>query len=162
LASSTSKKVVVHRFDRPAVAGFLDPGTGIRAGMVELLKPEGEVASIPLGEVKIVCFVKDFQGSPPAREQRIFRSRPKTEGLWIRCQFRDNDFLEGIIPNNLLAIEAAGVAFVPPDPAANNQRIFAPREALKQCLVMGVIGSLAAKSRKPAAEEEKKQIGLFD
>jgi hypothetical protein len=161
LASSTSKKVVVHRFDRPSIAGFLDPGTGIQAARVDLLRPEGMLTAIPLEEIKIICFVKDFQGNPPAREQRLFRSRPKTEGLWIRCQFRDNDFLEGVIPNNLLAIEPLGVAFVPPDPTANNQRIFAPRLSLKTCVVMGVIGSLAAKSRKPASEE-KKQFGLFD
>lgn len=160
MAASTSKKVVVHRFDRPSIAGVLDPAAGIQAGHIDLLRPEGTLASIALDEIKIVCFVRDFQGNSPAQEQRIFRSRPKSEGLWIRCQFRDNDFLEGVIPNNLLAVDAAGVTFVPPDPAANNQRIFAPRSALKGCVVLGVIGSLASKSRKPAAE--KSQIGLFD
>ena len=161
MAASTSKKVVVHRFDRTSIAGILDPSAGIQADRVEFLKPDGTLASVPLEEVKIVCFVRDFQGNSPAQEQRIFRSRPKSEGLWIRCQFRDNDFLEGIVPNNLLAMGAGGVTFVPPDPTANNQRIFAPRAALRECIVMGVIGSVASKGRK-AAGDEKKQIGLFD
>jgi len=81
------------------------------------------------------------------------------EGLWVRMLFRDNDLMEGILPNNLLQIDPYGFAFVPPDPFSNNQRIFVPREALRDIHVLGVVGGKATKTKKA---EVKDQIKLFE
>jgi hypothetical protein len=64
------------------------------------------------------------------------------------------------MPNNLLQVERYGFTVVPPDSASNQQRIFAPREALRAVEVLGVVGSpLKRRKTKPGAKE---QISLFD
>jgi len=160
LSSSTSKKVVVYRFDREAIQGFVT-AAWLGAAGVEVLTPSGAVLQIPYNDVKVVCFVKDFEGVGWRNERRRFASRPKSEGLWVRALFRDQDLLEGIIANDLLKVEPAGYVLVPPDANSNNQRIFVPRTALSEFHVLGVVGS-AARSRRARPERAPGQIGLFD
>lgn len=160
MSGSTNKKVVVHRFDRAPVGGYLDSSEALGAGPIHVLSPEGTLHEIPLAEVKVICFVRDTDGPGPFQEQRLFRSRPKTEGLWIQLEFRDGDVLQGVVPNNLLAGETSGIAYTPPDPTANNQRIFAPRPALQAARVLGVIGGQS--KAKGKRETEQRQIGLFE
>ena len=82
------------------------------------------------------------------------------EGLWVRMRFRDGEIMDGILSNNLLQLEPYGFNFVPPEPYANNQRMFSPREALTDFQVLGVVGSpLTRRRRKPASKD---QIGLFE
>jgi hypothetical protein len=139
--------VVVRRFDRENLTGFVNPLSYLQPHNVELLKPDGELALLPYEEVKSVCFVKDFQAE--AESRRIFLTRPKLEGLWVRMQFRDGEVMDGVLPNNLLAWETAGFTVTPPEPDANNQRVFVPRSALKTIQVLGVVGSpLRARRRK--------------
>jgi hypothetical protein len=125
---------------------------------MELISPDGVLVVTPLDEIKLICFVRDLDGPGPSQEKRLFQNRPKSEGLWVRVQFRDNDFLEGIHTNNLLDVAAEGFLLVPPDPSANNQRLFIPRGAIKEMRVVGVIGA-GGKRRKAVGEE---QIGLFE
>ena len=160
MGASTSKKVVVHRFDRASVGGYLDSGEGFGGTSVGVLSPQGTLQEIALAEVKVICFVRDIAGQAPWQEQRVFRSRPKTEGLWVQLEFRDGDVLQGVVPNNLLLLETEGVSYTPPDPTANNQRIFAPRQALRSAKVLGVIGGQAKTRGK--REGEQRQIGLFE
>ena len=55
------------------------------------------------------------------------------------------------MPNNLLAWEIAGFTVTPPEPDANNQRVFVPRQALRSIQVLGVVGSpLRAKTEEGA------------
>ena len=110
-------------------------------------------------EVKWVAFVRDFPEPGSPEDRKVFHTRPKMEGLWVRLLFRDNDRMEGILPNNLLQIDPYGFYFVPPDPFSNNQRIFAPREALRDVHVLGVVGGKAGRT-KPT--ETKDQIKLFE
>lgn len=160
LSSSTNKKVIVYRFDRESIAGFVSPQAWLTAGGVEVLTPAGAIATVPFGEIKVVCFVKEFDGEGWGTERRLFASRPKTEGLWVRALFRDNDFLEGILPNELLQLDAYGYLLAPPDASSNNQRVFVPRAALKEMKVVGVVGA----PRRPAKgkPEGRAQIGLFE
>lgn len=160
MSSSTNKKVVIYRFDRESIAGFVSPQTWLAAAGVEVLTPAGAVATVPYGEIKAVCFVKEFDGGAWAGERRLFASRPKTEGLWVRALFRDNDFVEGILPNELLQVEPQGYLVAPPDASSNNQRVFLPRLALKELKVVGVVGTPRRQTKgKP---ETKTQIGLFE
>ena len=119
MAGSTNKTVVVQRFDREPLRGFVNPQTWLLPDGVELLSTDGNVLMAPYNEVKSVCFVKDLEGVTIERERKIFDTRPKTEGLWIRMLFRDGDFLDGLLPNNLLKTEPQGFTVVPPDPSAN-------------------------------------------
>ena len=126
---------------------------------MELLSAQGNATTVPYAEIKSISFVRDFDGQDePAR--RVFFTRPKMEGLWVRFEFRDGEVMEGIMTNNLLQVEHYGFTVIPPDPSSNNQRIFVPRTALRSVAVLGVIGSpLRRRKAKPAAKE---QIGLFE
>jgi hypothetical protein len=159
LATSTTKKAVIRRFDREPLCGYVNPVSFLQPGGVELLSVEGNVAAIPYADIKTIAFVRDFAPSDQP-ERRLFQTRPKMEGLWVVLQFRDGDALEGIMPNNLLQIEHYGFTIVPPDSSSNHQRIFAPREALRAVEVLGVVGSpLNRRKTKPGTKE---QISLFD
>ncbi len=148
MSSSTAKKVIVRRFDRENIGGFVNASNYLQPNEIELLKPDGALVLLPYDEVKSVCFVKDFEAE--AESRKIFMTRPKLEGLWVRMLFRDGEVLDGILPNNLLAWEIAGFTVTPPEPDANNQRVFVPRSALKSIQVLGVVGSPLTAKRKKA------------
>lgn len=159
MAVSSNKKVLVVRFDRETLAGFLQMPAGLEGGSVELLRLGGAVLQIPFSETKMVCFVRDFDAGENWREHRAFATRPRTAGLWLRFAFRDGEWIEGITPNDLLLAEAAGFQAVPPDPSFQNQRIFVPRAALSSVQVLGVIGSpLRRRSTKRVPEDQLKMF----
>jgi hypothetical protein len=154
VSSSTAKKVIVRRFERENLTGFVNTFSYLQPSAIELLKPDGALVLLPYDEVKSVCFVKDFEAETETR--KIFMTRPKLEGLWVRMLFRDGEVLDGILPNNLLVWEIAGYTVTPPEPDSNNQRVFVPRSALKSIQVLGVVGSpLTAKRKKTAAAPDQ-------
>ena len=160
MAGSTSKKVRISRFEREPLLGYVNSLTYLRPGGVELLTPDGNYSVVPYDEVKAVQFVKDFEPPDPASERKVFSTRPKMDGLWVRVKFRDGEVMDGILANNLLLVESQGFTVVPPDPYSNNQRLFLPRAALIELQVLGVVGSpLRRRKPKPVPKE---QIGLFD
>jgi hypothetical protein len=163
LAVSTNKKVTVVRFDREALHGFVQMANYLAPEGVELLSPAGTVASIPYGDIKCVCFVKDWDKAENLLEKRTFASRPKQEGLWVKAIWRDGDSIEALLANRLLDLDASGYPVVPPDPGANAQRLFLPKAALSELVVLGVVGA----GRKPAAARPAKsgpaqQLKMFD
>ena len=120
---------------------------------------EGQTSTLPYAEIKAVSFVRDFAAGVDA-ERRIFQTRPKMAGLWVNLQLRDGERMEGILPNNLLNLEAHGFTLVPPDPFGNTQKVWVPRAALKSVEVLGVVGSpIKIRRAKPVPKE---QIGLFE
>jgi hypothetical protein len=160
LSGSTTKKVVVKRFDRESIAGFVNPQEYLRPEGIEVMGASGNLLQIPFSEVKTVCFVRDFGLADLAAERRLFSTRPKREGLWVRMRFRDDEVMDGVLANDLLSIETYGFSFVPPDASANNQRLFIPRQALASLQVMGVVGSPLRKTRKPQVPES--QLNMFE
>lgn len=162
LAASTTKKVLVRRFDRESMAGYVHPGTYLRPNGVELLTTEGGFVIIPYNEVKSVHFVRDFEASLEPAEARVFNTRPKMDGLWVRMRFRDHEVMDGILPNNLLQLEAPGFTVTPPEPYANNQRVFVPRTALEELQVLGVVGSPLRPRKGKIRTVPKEQISLFE
>lgn len=158
MSSSTSKRVRVLRFEREAVDGFVHPQTFQTAQGVEMLSRDGNILTLPYPEVKVVCFVQDFDEELPDLSNRTFTSRPKTAGLWIRLVFRDGAVLDGVFPNNLLQMEPYGFTFTPPDLAISPQRVFVPKTAVKSLHVLAVVGSGLSRSKKP----DERQISIFD
>jgi hypothetical protein len=159
---ATNKKVIVTRFDREPVPGFVQAPDGFTSDSVELLSPSGTLLRIPYSEVKAVCFVRNFEDGDGWLPHRAYAARPKTPGLWVRLTFQDGDTSEGVISNNLMLLEPSGFQIIVPDPAFAGQRFFAPREALRELVVLGVIGS-AVKRKRPAKTEPEStdQLGLF-
>jgi len=148
VAGSTAKKVVVRSFERETLTGFVNPLSYLQPQAIELLRQDGSLALLPYREVRSVAFVKDFEAD--AEPSRVFLNRPKLEGLWVRMVFLDGEVMDGILPNNLLTWEAAGVTVTPPEPDSNTQKLFVPREALKSVQVLGVVGSPLRAKRKKA------------
>jgi hypothetical protein len=159
LVASTTKKALIRRYDRETLAGYVNPGSFLREEGVELLSDQGHASVIAYAEIKLVAFVREFDGSAESQRQ-VFQTRPKMAGLWVSLRFRDGGVLEGVMPNNLMALEFNGFTVIPPDSFGNEQRIWVPRGSLVSLEVLGVVGSpLQRRKAKPAAKE---QIGLFD
>ena len=152
MPASTAKKVIVRRFDREKLIGYINPFSYLQPQGLELLKPDGALAVVPYGEVKSVSFVKDFDAE--AEPARVFLTRPRLEGLWARMVFRDGEVMDGILPNNLLSWEVTGFTVTPPESDSNNQRVFVPREALRSIQILGVVGSPLKGRRKKAAPDQ--------
>jgi hypothetical protein len=153
--SSTHKKVVVRFFDRNVLRGYLNPSKLDGADSIELLTPEGEQRNFELSAVRSIYFVRDFADEFEP-ERKAFLSRPKLDGLWVRLKFRDEDTIEGVVPNDLLSLLDRGVQITPPDLHGNTLRIFIPRSSLTEMTVLGVVGIAR---RKPPAPP---QPGLFN
>lgn len=162
MSASTSKKVLIQRFERDPLPGFCNPRTGFQPSGVEIISTTGSVLVVPYDEIKLVCFVKEFEQNAPILERRAFQNRPKTAGLWLRMQFRDGDTLEGLHPNNLLQMESFGITITPPDASANEQRVFVPRAALREIQALGVVGSPLRPAKRQRPKERKEQLEMFE
>lgn len=161
MAGTTNKRVLVARFDRETLRGFVRAPAGFDGDALELLTPEGSLLQVPFAETKAICFVRDLESAETWQAHRSFAARPKSSGLWVRLRFRDGDSIEGMLPNNLMMQEVAGFSIVPPDPTFQNQRIFVPRQALTEVQVLGVIGSPLRRKAKPL-EEKPDQLKMFE
>src|SRR5215472_17647937 len=98
---STHKKVVVRKMDRDSINGYVSPANFVREGKLELLNTAGNVVAIDLRDIKVVYFVREF-GDEESPSRKTFTTRPRTEGLWVRLRFKDNEVLEGMMANDLL------------------------------------------------------------
>src|SRR5260370_35900497 len=105
-------------------------------------------------DVRSIYFVREFREDFEP-ERKAFLSRPKLEGLWVRLKFRDNDSIEGVVPNALLSLLDRGVQITPPGLHGTTLRLFIPRTALSGLTVLVVV---AIPRRKPAAPLKQ---GLF-
>lgn len=152
---STHKKVIVRKLGRDSVSGYVSPQF-VMEGKLELLNPAGKVVMIELAEIKNVDFVRDFS-EMASTGRKTFTNRPRTEGLWVRLRFIDNDVLEGMMPNDLVQVAPEGYLITPPDTRGNVQRIFVPKSALEEMTVLAVIGRPEAR-RRPAAETGQEQL----
>jgi len=156
--ATTHKKVIVRKMDRDSVNGYVS-ATFIADGKLELMNTAGNVVAIDLREVKGVYFVREF-GDSESLTRKTFASRPRVEGLWVRLRFRDNEVIEGMIPNDLLQEGNDGFSIIPPDTRSNTQRIFVPRSALAEMTVIGVIGDKKSGRRGPRPEDTR-QVPMF-
>lgn len=157
--NSTFKRVVVVYLDRKTEPGYLDPTRLGRTDAVDLLTLNGSHRSIPFSEVKSIHFVREFD-QPFAPARKSFLSRPRQEGLWVRLRFVDGDQMEGLVPNNLLGLLEYGIQITPPDSNGNNLRLFIPRTALTEFVVLGVVGA-SRRARRAAAPAAISQGDLF-
>lgn len=138
--------------------GYLNPSRLGQIDPIDLLTPDGEHEQIPLAKVRTVYFVRDFDDDFEP-ERKAFLSRPKLDGLWVKLRYVDGETIEGVVPNDLLALLDNGVQITPPDVNSSTDRIFVPRAALTQITVLGVVGIAR---RKPAATPPSAQPRLFN
>jgi hypothetical protein len=157
-ATTTHKKVTVALLDQTNVHGYLNPKALGQRSSLELLTNEGEYLTLDIAKVKSIRFVREFTNHHEP-ERKAFLSRPKLEGLWVRCQFRDGDSMEGVVPNDLVGMLENGVRLTPPDLRGNSLWVYIPRTALADMKVLGVVGIAR---RQPAAVAAPAQPKLFE
>ncbi len=158
--SSTHKKVTVRKLDRDSLNGFVSTRF-INEGKLEMLNTAGNLVTLDLKDIKCVFFVREF-GDADEVNRKTFTTRPRTEGLWVRLRFKDNDQLEGMMPNDLTQFMPEGFLINPPDTRSNTQRIFVPRTALTELTVLAVIGSPVSRRRKPSDKPvDIRQVPMF-
>jgi hypothetical protein len=155
-ATSTHKKVIVTFSDGTSLQGYVNP-LRLPDDPLDVLTTNGEHRQVPLKEIRAVYFVRDFTEDYEP-ERKAFFSRPKLDGLWVRLKFRDNQTLEGVVSNDLLALLDSGIQITPPDMNGAAVRIFVPRSALSEVTVLGVVG---VARRKPLAAALPAQPKLF-
>jgi len=155
---STHKKVIVRKIDRDSISGYVSPANFVQDGKLELLNTAGNVVGIDLKDIKGVYFVREF-GDSESLVRKTFTSRPRTEGLWVRLNFKDNEIVEGLMPNDLAQQIGDGFLINPPDLRSNTQRIFVPRTALESLTVLAVIGGTHRQRRRP---DDQRQVPMFE
>jgi len=100
--------------DKKPLRGYLNPGRLGQADPIDLLTLEGEHAEIPLARVRSIYFVREFSDDFEP-ERKAFLSRPKLDGLWVKLRYKDGETLEGVVPNDLLALLDNGLQITSPD-----------------------------------------------
>ncbi len=156
-AATTHKKAHIVLLDKTLLQCYLNPRLLGNGADVEFLTRDGEYQTLPLAKIKRIHFVREFNDHSE-NERKAFLSRPKLDGLWVRCQFRDGDAIEGVIPNDLADMLQNGVRLTPPDLHGNTLWIFIPRTALAEMKVLGVVGI----ARRQAAAASSAQPKLFE
>jgi hypothetical protein len=158
LPTGSAKKVVVHRFEREPLLGFLDSATDFSAEEFPFLNPDGTIQPLRLTQIKVACFVRDWSTTKPWTRNQ-YAVRPRQLGLWIRLQFKDGELLEATMPNNLAALDPYAFTIGVPDAAPGIQRIIVPRPALESFELLGVIGSPLKQKPKPV---DRAQLKMFE
>ncbi|HZT72038.1 MAG TPA: hypothetical protein VE996_00115 [Terriglobales bacterium] len=159
---STRKKVLIRSRGRPLLRGYLDPVDFREGGDLRFLSLDGQVVRLPAADVKGVYFVGSFEVGERLGERKGGGSRPRLQGLWVRVRLHDHEVIEGVLANNLLELDGAGLTLAPASVAADYQRVYVPREAIAEALVLGVIGGQRGKQRtRPAASASEGQGELF-
>lgn len=154
----SNKKVMVRKADRDSINGYVAPANFVVDGKLQLLNTTGNVVAIDLRDIKAVYFVREFSDSE-VMTRKTFTTRPRTEGLWVRLKFKDNEVIEGMMPNDLAQNPAEGFLMNPPDLRSNTQRVFVPRTSLTSLSVIAVIG--AARRRRKGVPDTR-QVTLFE
>ncbi|HUN88655.1 MAG TPA: hypothetical protein VMU28_07670 [Terriglobales bacterium] len=158
--ASTHKKVTVRKLDRDTMNGFVSTHFVVD-GKLEMLNTSGNLVTVDLKDIKCVYFVREF-GDADDLNRKTFTTRPRTEGLWVRLRFKDNDVFEGMMANDLTQVSPDGFLLNPPDTRSNTQRIYVPRSALLGLTVLAVIGGPAGRRRKPTEEPvDTRQVPMF-
>jgi len=176
--SSSRKKVIVRRFVGDTLPGYLPPSGFVRnppsGRTIDLLDLSGHVVSLPLDDVKYICYVRDFNlgdsTNPERLVRRTFLARPRTEGLWLRLTFRTSaneaDQLEGLAPIDIAILDDmlddAGIFLTPPDTRSNTQRIYVPRAAIAELVLLAVITTPSRRKPVPTTPLPSLQEDLFN
>jgi hypothetical protein len=156
--SSTRKKVLVRRYSGDCLPGYLPHAGFVHQAAIDLLDLSGRVIPLPLNDIKLVSYVRDFNLSDTANPERLtrktFLARPRTEGLWVRITFRGGDILEGLAPTDRTLLDALvdddGLFLAPPDTRSNTQRLYVPRSSIAELQLLAVITSPSRRQPLPA------------
>jgi hypothetical protein len=161
--TNSRKKAVVRKFSRDWISGYLSAENFLSGDTLELLALDGKVTAIGIGQIKWICFVRDFNSGEAANPERLLRKtfagRPRSEGLFVRIRMTDGDLLEGIAANDRSLLDAQGVFLTPPDTRSNTQRLWIPASSIEEFEVVAVIGgSVKKKASAPPVDDSQERL----
>jgi hypothetical protein len=163
--SSGRKKAIFRKFSRDWLAGYVPAANFAHGGQIEMLDLDGKVIQLAVGDLKWICYVRDFNSgelnNPERLVRKTFAARPRGEGLFVRARLKDGDLVEGVAGNDLTLVSSDGIFLTPPDLRSNTQRIWIPGSALEEFEVVAVIGAAKKKPAIPAEPEAVAQEKLF-
>lgn len=163
MSTSTAKRALLYRFDRPPAEAIVNPAAYLLPEGIELLTTNGMVQRVPYTDVKAVCFASEVGPANLFTLHNFFERRPKAPGLWARFTLRDGDRLDGILSHNLLEWPESGYMLTPPRSSGTRQRVFLPRAALTATELRGVVGvATAAPASAGTTVDEPGQMRMFD
>jgi hypothetical protein len=130
-ASAGFQKIVVRYVDGDILKGFTQDFHPSRAQFslwpsVNAAKSERII--IPMGRLKAVFFVRDFNGNAAYRERKVFNGRG--HGRRLEVTFHDNEVVVGSTLN--YRPDGQGFFLIPVDSKANNTRIFVVASAVRR------------------------------
>jgi hypothetical protein len=165
--SAARKPVIVRKLTRDWCAGYAAANPAAASSDLELLDSSGRLLRILWNDVKWVCYVRELGTgdnsahisvndtvNPERLLRRRFTSRPRVAGLWLRMVLTDGDELEGVAANDHSLIDGSGLLLTPPDTRSNTQRVFVPRNSIRELTVLGVISPATANRQKAGLQPE--------
>jgi hypothetical protein len=161
VSSSTAKRLILYRFDRQPVEALVHADAYLQEVGVELMLRDGSVQTIDYNSVKALCFAAEGAPTDLFSAQTSFERRPKTPGLWASFRLRDEDVLEGVLPHNILEWPSQGYFLTPPRANTYRQRVFLPRQAVRETALLGLVGKGTVLENK-AAKKADRQLSMFD
>jgi hypothetical protein len=162
VASSTTKRALIYRFDRQPLEAIVNPGEYLQEDHIEVMTAGGSLQRVAYAELKAACFAKEPARPDLFTSDNLFERRPKLAGLWTRFVFRDGDLLEGVLPHNLLDWPSQGYLVTPPRAGLTRQLVFIPRPALTETHLLGVMGTLGREKRTKPEAVAAGQLSMFD
>ncbi len=165
MAPSTTKRVILYRWDRLPSDGIINPSSYLLDDRIEWITLDGRLQFCALEDCKALCFVSESGKADLFTEHNLFERRPRVPGLWTRFLFRDGAVLDGVLSHNLIEWPTSGYLVVPPQARANRQRVFVPRIALMGTELRGVVGGWGrpvGKSGEIGLDQRSRQLTIFD
>lgn len=162
---STTKRVILYRWNRQPDEGFINPASYLQPDHLEWLSADGHLQQLGFEQCKAVCFVSDNGQADLFTNHNLFERRPRVPGLWTRFFLRDGSVLDGLLSHNLLEWPDVGFLIIPPQARATRQKVFLPRLALSATELRGVVGasgSPLARKTDMALDLTARQLSIFD
>jgi uncharacterized protein DUF6982/PilZ domain-containing protein len=126
------QKIVVRYIDGDLVKGFTQdfhPSRPQFSLWPSINASKSERLVIPMGRLKAVFFVRDFNGNAGYRERKTFATR-NGHGRRLEVTFLDNETVLGTTLN--YRPDGQGFFLIPVDTSANNSRIFVVASAVRR------------------------------
>jgi len=147
--AAKSEKVVV-QFGTRSIKGYLEspawntieellgnaPQSSLETLRIRRLESD-LVEEISLKDVKAVYYVNSFDGNSDHKDLNFYSRAPIVHGIWMRCQFRDGEVMEGIVYNSLRYLIDPGFFLLPTAPESNNKLVYVVKSWLVDHRVLG-------------------------
>ena len=123
-------RVVARFVDGRVLKGTIhDFAPGKAVFHIQPTEPGSPTLKVPVGALKALFFVKDYEGDPKRKDRTDFDDA-SAQGRRLIVHFTDGEAVAGI--TSAFAPDKPGFFMTPADPNTNNDRIFVLRGAVRR------------------------------